>query len=547
MTRPREDICTVFIVLCTLFTTSRSQKAYSHRSVNITAGKGNFTTTDCSGECVIFHINITTNSPDKVILLNFTKLESNLESNLESYSYYSQYENRDTVDLDSCDIFKFRDGCHRDTVRIKSYCWDDLLFDAVKPKDPVKFQSKSRCISITMKVKGESNDGFRVFYKEVEPVEDIFIWMEGNRDINAMDSLDVTQSTHRLNPDADDNITAIALNPLTRTLYIADVILASSTIKSYFIPAWDQKMVYMDSIITKDLLYVSSIVVDPVKGTLYWTDSGRNTISSSNADGSSRKDIISTNLQTPSSIVLDHRNQIFYWTCWGDMATVERAFVNGSDRRKILSQSDGPILIALGRYPGAKVRWINSNTMTLGEICVDECNEQDEPIYLPAVENSISLNIFGKYLYWTCSSSDWIYVAPEGKSQFWSIGPVNVTTQTLHYFSSEIPKDLYADLYPTKEILDGPTLLTLRSSFSYDVYDEHEFNKFHYIPISLCAVMVFVLLVIAGPSLLRSFCLTNHSSGICRLKLARRSAFSGTRGAEVNSISQCALHEVNDS
>jgi low density lipoprotein receptor-related protein 5/6 len=61
----------------------------------------------------------------------------------------------------------------------------------------------------------------------------------------------------------------------------------------------------------------------------------------SRLDGSSRKILISRDLDEPRDIALDPVHGWMYWSDWGESARIERAWMDGSHRSVIVSEEVG--------------------------------------------------------------------------------------------------------------------------------------------------------------------------------------------------------------
>ncbi|CAG5958591.1 unnamed protein product [Menidia menidia] len=79
-------------------------------------------------------------------------------------------------------------------------------------------------------------------------------------------------------------------------------------------------------------------------------------------NGTSRKILISENLDEPRAIVLDPVNGLMYWTDWGENPKIERANLDGTDRVVLLNSSLGwPNGLAVD-YAAGKLYWGDAKT-----------------------------------------------------------------------------------------------------------------------------------------------------------------------------------------
>ena len=94
---------------------------------------------------------------------------------------------------------------------------------------------------------------------------------------------------------------------------------------------------YKRSIITTNLENPTSIVLDPELGRLFWADGGSQPkIEGAWMDGSRRKAIVSTRLGKPSALTIDHAmDHTLYWADI-KLNTIESIQKDGSNRKIIL-------------------------------------------------------------------------------------------------------------------------------------------------------------------------------------------------------------------
>lgn len=84
------------------------------------------------------------------------------------------------------------------------------------------------------------------------------------------------------------------------------------------------------------------VAVDWLAQNMYWTDSGSDTIEVSRLDGTNRKLLFDQDLIHPRAIVLDPVRGIMFWTDWNrDYPKVERAYMDGSERMKLVESNLG--------------------------------------------------------------------------------------------------------------------------------------------------------------------------------------------------------------
>ncbi|XP_022093384.1 sushi, von Willebrand factor type A, EGF and pentraxin domain-containing protein 1-like isoform X2 [Acanthaster planci] len=83
------------------------------------------------------------------------------------------------------------------------------------------------------------------------------------------------------------------------------------------------------------------IAVDWLSQNLYWTDSVLDHISVSRYDGSNRRILVKDNVLKARSIAIHAGRRLMFWTEFGPPGQIERASLDGSDRRVILENFNG--------------------------------------------------------------------------------------------------------------------------------------------------------------------------------------------------------------
>jgi hypothetical protein len=87
----------------------------------------------------------------------------------------------------------------------------------------------------------------------------------------------------------------------------------------------------------------SGLAVDWVAGNLYWTDPKLNVIEVSRLDGRFRYVVISGGVDSPHSLALDPPKGLLFWSDSGKKFAINRANLDGSGRFTILGDSLGNV------------------------------------------------------------------------------------------------------------------------------------------------------------------------------------------------------------
>ncbi|OQV14980.1 Low-density lipoprotein receptor-related protein 2 [Hypsibius exemplaris] len=93
------------------------------------------------------------------------------------------------------------------------------------------------------------------------------------------------------------------------------------------------------AIITSGVDVVEGMVFDWIGRNLYWTDSSLDTINAATSDGRHRIVLFAQNISRPRGITLDPRDgaRFLFWTEWGERPRIERASLDGTARKSIIT------------------------------------------------------------------------------------------------------------------------------------------------------------------------------------------------------------------
>jgi low density lipoprotein-related protein 2 len=113
--------------------------------------------------------------------------------------------------------------------------------------------------------------------------------------------------------------------------------------------------------------FILQIAVNPIKGFLYWTDYGQfPKIERAFLDGTGRKPIVTTSISTPRDITIDHATNDVYWVD-SVIDSIQSVNYLGGNRRDIRSELTGqrmPSPYGLAVF-GDKVYWVDRNLQAL--------------------------------------------------------------------------------------------------------------------------------------------------------------------------------------
>ncbi|XP_013784840.1 very low-density lipoprotein receptor-like [Limulus polyphemus] len=213
----------------------------------------------------------------------------------------------------------------------------------------------------------------------------------------------------------------------TRTLLWSDV--AEGCIKSAPIDTGRP----VTTIVKESVTTPDGIAVDWIYKHIYWTDTGKNTIEVTDMQGTLRKTLICEGLDEPRAIVVNPLDGWMFWTDWGTSAKIERAGLDGSHRKGIVtSDIQWPNGLAID-FLSKKIYWVDAKLHTLGSVDYNGDNQQivlSSPVVL---RYPFSVDIFEDWVYWT----DWESKAIHKVNKFTGKEKSDITVGVTH------PMDLH--------------------------------------------------------------------------------------------------------
>ncbi|XP_071838885.1 uncharacterized protein [Apostichopus japonicus] len=144
---------------------------------------------------------------------------------------------------------------------------------------------------------------------------------------------------------------------------------------------------------------VEGMAVDYINQKLYWTDHRLNHIVVSNYDGSYRITLVDEDVIKPRSIVIHMESRTMFWTEFGPPYQIERADLDGGNRRVIVTLRSNPSGLALDDVTGRLVFGeTGSGTIYSYDLVTDtmvsiHTRSRTIPFY--------DMEIIGDYLIWT--------------------------------------------------------------------------------------------------------------------------------------------------
>ncbi|RWS16456.1 hypothetical protein B4U79_10678 [Dinothrombium tinctorium] len=154
-------------------------------------------------------------------------------------------------------------------------------------------------------------------------------------------------------------------------------------------------------IIAHGLESVEGIAIDWIADNIYWIDSSYDVIEVSRLNGSHRYVVISGDMDKPESLVIDPIRGFLFWSDVGAIAKIERACLDGSDRRVLINDTNEITINNMAvDLSEEKLYWTDSRSNTIERINFDGSNREYVVKNNSYLKNPISLTIYNNYIYW---------------------------------------------------------------------------------------------------------------------------------------------------
>ncbi|XP_013065627.2 low-density lipoprotein receptor-related protein 6-like [Biomphalaria glabrata] len=153
------------------------------------------------------------------------------------------------------------------------------------------------------------------------------------------------------------------------------------------------------NIIQFGLDFPEGMAVDWVAHNIYWADTRKNRIEVARLDGSSRKVLVWSNLLEPKAIAVDPPNGYIYWTTLAkENQALERAHLNGTNRRKLLNKIGRTQDLTID-YVERRLYWTNLDTHSI--MSCDMNGDDLRQVVQSDIQEPMGLSIYQDYVYWT--------------------------------------------------------------------------------------------------------------------------------------------------
>ncbi|KPU81708.1 uncharacterized protein Dana_GF20504, isoform G [Drosophila ananassae] len=166
------------------------------------------------------------------------------------------------------------------------------------------------------------------------------------------------------------------------------------------------KMVFINGTRVRDIIKwglesPGGVAIDWIHDLLFWTDSGTRRVEVSNFQGNFRTVIASCDLDKPRAVVVHPGEALTFWSDWGPYPKIERAYMDGSERKIIISKGvTWPNGLAID-YPSRKIYWADAKQHAIEFSNLDGSDRNK--ILSTHLPHPFALTIFEDTMYWT----DW--------------------------------------------------------------------------------------------------------------------------------------------
>ncbi|KAJ3604609.1 hypothetical protein NHX12_029349 [Muraenolepis orangiensis] len=167
-----------------------------------------------------------------------------------------------------------------------------------------------------------------------------------------------------------------------------------------------------------------SVAVDWVGRNLYWIDGVKSQIVAARLNTATAKApdysvILDEDLDQPRSLALMPQKGIMFWTEIGNVAKIERAGMDGSERREVVNASLGwPGGVAVDAMSN-RVYWTDERLKAIGSANLD--GEDVQILQMKETTNPFSLAVFNDLLYWSDAKRRVLQVAQKGTGKNYQI------------------------------------------------------------------------------------------------------------------------------
>ncbi|XP_064646226.1 low-density lipoprotein receptor-related protein 2-like [Lineus longissimus] len=180
----------------------------------------------------------------------------------------------------------------------------------------------------------------------------------------------------------------------TGRLYYADTV--GNTISSAFFNGTNATV-----LLDNGADVTTALAVDWVAENLYYMDWYLETLEVVKLDGTHRALLFSSGISQPSAMALDPRDKLMFWSDWGKPPRIERAGMDGSDRKIIISEKVfWPKGITID-YPARRLYFMDSRLDYIDYCNYDGSGRTTLIASSQLIHSPVSITVFEDYIYWS--------------------------------------------------------------------------------------------------------------------------------------------------
>ncbi|ENN83472.1 hypothetical protein YQE_00170, partial [Dendroctonus ponderosae] len=155
------------------------------------------------------------------------------------------------------------------------------------------------------------------------------------------------------------------------------------------------------AIVNSGLESPGGIAVDWIHNLIFWTDSGTKRVEVASLDGGHRAIIVASELDKPRAIVVHPGSAWVFWSDWGPNPKIERCEMDGSDRKRIITESVfWPNGLTID-YTDNMIYWADAKHNVIEVSALDGTSRRK--VITKGLPHPFAISVFEDAIFWT----DW--------------------------------------------------------------------------------------------------------------------------------------------
>ncbi|XP_068223129.1 low-density lipoprotein receptor-related protein 1 isoform X3 [Palaemon carinicauda] len=206
----------------------------------------------------------------------------------------------------------------------------------------------------------------------------------------------------------------------------------------------------IEVVVQTGLATAEGLAVDWIAENLYWVESNLDQIEVAKLNGSYRRTLIASQMESPRAISLDPRVGMLFWTDWEEeRSRIESCSMSGEYRRTVINVSE----ISGGGWPNGLtldyalrlIYWIDAKSDSIHAAMYDGSHHREILREHHLLSHPFAITLFGNYVYWT----DWRTNSVISANKF-NGSDIRDIQRTITQ-----PFDIHV-LHPSRQPRDGP-------------------------------------------------------------------------------------------